>query len=342
MKIVFSFDDTGSMASARRLVRDSITTLVNKLFDEQPSIEVGIAIHNDYCDKDLLQLSPFMSKKEDVIKFIQRSSSQGGGDSDEAYAYVLNKCRLMDWSGDKRILVMIGDANPHEKGAVSAGVTEQFDWKEECKLAAADGIKIYSIQALGNSSATSFYERMASLTNGIKLDLSQFSHLPEYLQAIFHSEQGNLDQFENTNPLFKTNKSFKNMFDKLLNRKAEALDYSMMGKYQVMEVRHAQRISEFVESTGATYKKGRGFYELVNPEIIQANKQVVFVDRLTGEYNTDTRWCREQMGLPYGVKGKLNPRHLTCNRQYKIFVQSNSFTRNLDPNTSFLYELNHV
>lgn len=345
IKIAFSFDDTGSMASARRQVRSNIIKLVEELFKIESDLQVAIAIHNDYCDKDLLQLSSFMTNKDDIVNYINRSSSQGGGDSDEAYAYVLNKCRLLPWDdADKKVLVMIGDANPHEKGKVSAGVKELYDWREECSLAADQGIKIYSIQALGSRSSAKFYETMANLTNGIKLDLSQFDHINQYITAILHSEAGTLDEYENSNPVFKTNISFKNMFNKLQKRTPAtvAVDYEKLSKFQVMEVKYSQRISEFVEASGATYKKGRGFYELVNPEIVQADKQVIFVDRATGEYNSDTNWCRAKMGLPYGTKGRVSPRSVSCYGQYKIFIQSNSYTRNLDPGTSFLYELNHI
>lgn len=342
-EIVFSFDDTGSMASARRQVRSNIVKLVEDLFKIQSDLRVAIAIHNDYCDKDLLQLSNFMTNKDDIVSYINRSSSQGGGDSDEAYAYVLNKCRLLPWTADKKVLVMIGDANPHEKGKISAGVKELYDWREECSLAADQGIRIYSIQALGSRSSAPFYERMASLTNGVKLDLSQFDHISEYITAILHSEAGTLDEYENSNPVFKTNISFKNMFNKLQKRTSSiAVDFEKLSKFQVMEVKYSQRISDFVEASGATYRKGRGFYELVNPEIVQADKQVIFVDRSTGEYNSDTYWCREQMDLPYGTKGRVSPRSVSCYGKYKIFIQSNSYTRNLDPGTSFLYELNHI
>lgn len=343
MEIVFSFDDTGSMASVRKIVRNNIIALIKKLFEISPNLKIAIAIHNDYCDKDLLQLSDFMDKPDDIISYVNRSSSQGGGDADEAYAYVLNKCRNLPWSSDKRILVMIGDANPHLKGKISAGVKEEFDWTEECMLAAKDGIKIYSIQALGSKYASRFYETMASLTNGIKLDLTQFDHIVQYFEAIIHNEVGTLAEYEESNALFKTNLSFRNMFSKLKrSHVVDVPDFTKLSKFQVMEVRHSQRISEFVEQNGAIYKKGKGFYELVNPEIVQADKQVIFVDRVTGEYNDNTIQCREMMGLPYGKKGRVSPRTIPCYKQYKIFIQSNSYTRNLDPGTSFLYELHHI
>lgn len=348
--VVISFDDTGSMASVRKQVRKQIEGLANTLFEKVQNLRIGIAIHNDYCDRDLLQLSPFMTNSADVCEFVNRSSSQGGGDSDEAYAYVLNAASKMDWVANRKILIMIGDAKPHEKGTRSGGQVELFDWREECRNMADKSIKIYSVQALGNRASTPFYEKMASLTNGIKLDLNQFEQISTYLEAIIYNENGQIEHFEDSKPEFKTNLSFRNMFDKLRKRtsvsspdtETMAKYAELASKYQVLKVDFKTKIKQFVEEAGATYKKGRGFYQLVNSELVQANKEVIFVDKATGETFLNTAWCREQMNLPYGTAGKVNPRSLTCARKYDIFIQSNSYTRDLDPDTKFLYELNHI
>lgn len=344
---VISFDDTGSMSSARNEVRRRIKDLSKELFNTIPNLELGIIIHNDYCDRDLIQLLPFSSSQSTIEAFVNRSSSQGGGDHKEAYAYVLNQIRLMNWTADSKFAIMIGDAPPHEKGERSAGHTELYDWREESKLLGINGIPIYSIQALHNRSSAFFYEGMAQLSKGIKLDLSQFSHITDYLLAIAHKEAGSLETFEDSKPEYKTNISFKGMFAKLkgkLDGKIESellAKGELLSKFQVLDVYGKVKIKKFVEDTGVKYRAGRGFYELVNSELIQANKEVLFIDRETGETIMDTKWCREQMGLPFGTKGKINPKNLECNRKYNIFVQSNSYTRDLDTGTKFLYELNH-
>ena len=50
LDIIFSFDDTGSMSSVRKLVRQNIVSLVGNLTTDIPGIRIGIIIHNDYCD----------------------------------------------------------------------------------------------------------------------------------------------------------------------------------------------------------------------------------------------------------------------------------------------------
>lgn len=346
--IVISFDDTGSMSSVRKAVRQRIKEVVDFLFSAFTDVRVAIAIHNDYCDRDLLQMSNFMIDKDEIFRFIERGSSYGGGDAKEAYAYVLNAVKKLPWKADaSKITIVIGDERPHEKGDRSAGIVEQFDWKEECDELAAAGIRIYPIQALGNSHANFFYEGMARRTNGIKLDLSQFSQINEFLMAIGHHEAGTLDTYQTSRPEFNTNFAFKNMFNKLRGitdvtfEREVGAKLEMLSKYQVLEVKDKIKIEDFVTIMGLRFRRGRGMYQFTKSEEIQPDKEVLFVDKATGETIMDTRWCREQIGVPYGSRGTKSPKTISkdVSRKYDIFIQSNSYTRLLEPGTKFLYEL---
>jgi hypothetical protein len=122
----------------------------------------------------------------------------------------------------------------------------------------------------------------------------------------------------------------------------------LLSKFQVMHVDTPVIIKEFVERNGCTFVKGRGFYQLVereengkaNKEIIQPYKEVIFVDKETGETFSDTNWCRDQLGVPFGTKGKVYPlSHSDVMNKYDVFIQSTSYTRKLNSNTKFLYEL---
>lgn len=345
LDIVLSFDDTGSMSSVRRQVRSQIQDLIKELFGLVPKLRIGVVIHNDYCDEDLIQKLELTSDRSEIISFINRDSSKGGGDYKEAYAFVLNQITKFDWRSDKKIVVMIGDAPPHEKGSVSAGITELYDWKEEsCKLGECL-IPIYAVQALGNRDATSFYEDMARFSNGVKLDLSQFGHISEYLLAIIHKHNNTLDAFQGSKPEYSTNISLKNMFSKLkgVSISTDGVDRGVveaMGKYQVIDVYDKVKIKSFVEAMGLSYRAGRGFYQFITSEKIQKNKEVIFVDKRTGVTHFDTKWCRELMGIPLGTSGTVSPRKIPhIMDKYNVFIQSNSYTRDLDPGTKFLYEL---
>lgn len=345
MEIVFSFDDTGSMYSCRQQVRREIEQLVNKLFSLNSEMRIGIIIHNDYCDRDTIQLLDLTADKDKIIGFINRGSSCGGGDSDECYELVINNFHSkFSWKTDKRVAVLIGDCEPHRKGYTYGGIKVEIDWKEEIKKCSENGIRIYPIQALGRGGT--FYTTIASMCNTPRLELSQFSHINQYLTAISYSEEGKLEEYENSQPEFKTNTMLRNMFNKLKGlaevKSSGGETTELASRFQVMDVGPVKKIiKNFVEENGATFKKGRGFYQFVLTETIQESKEVLFQDKLTGEVKSDTAWCREQLGVPLGTRGRVNPREVDCTKQYDVFIQSTSYNRKLDPNTKFLYELEH-
>jgi len=358
-----SFDDTGSMAAVRMQVRAKAKEMVDRLSKDLPGIRFSIIIMNDYCDApNHMLVMDFTSDVAKIKKFIDQDSPRGGGDSPECYELALHTARNLSWKADKRAFVMIGDETPHNKGYQVRSKYDGsiqtciHDWKEEAKALNEMGIPVYGVQAMGNRTSTYFYEGISKMTGGTKLDLSQFQHIVTYINAIAYQQAGQLDDYQKTDPSFTGNIALKAMFNKLRGLTSGTSSLSaekieLLSKFQVMTVAEATVIKKFVEDSGATYKKGRGFYQLIertadgkaNREIIQANKEVIFVDKVTGEANADTNWCREQLGVPFGTKGGVSPLSLPeVMNQYKIFVQSNSYTRVLDQGTEFLFELEHT
>lgn len=359
LDLCISFDDTGSMSSVRKQVRQRATELVESLSDSIPGIRFAVIIHNDYCDypRHIFTMD-FSTDIKKIVAFIEQSSPCGGGDAPECYELALKEARNFSWKSENKALVMIGDEIPHEVGYTDyhrrwTGKVE-IDWRVEATKLGEAGVRIYGVQALGERRSTSFYETISRLTNGIKLDLSQFQHIHTYINAIAYHQSGQLEEFEKSDASFATNFSLKNMFNKLRGGVGDAATESKMAllsRFQVMKIEAVQEIRDFVESMGCTFRKGRGFYQLIertadgkaNAEIIQANKEVIFVDKETGEANADTNWCRDQLGIPFGTKATCRPLHIPeVMKKYDVFIQSNSFTRKLDPGTSFLYELEHT
>ena len=354
LDIAISFDDTGSMSSVRRQVRQKVVELVQTLTRDIPGIRFACIIMNDYCDfpRHMFTMD-FTFDVNEIEKFVNQNSPCGGGDSPECYELALHEAGKFSWAADKRALILIGDEVPHFVGYHYGSITNHLDWKEETKALNELGVHIYGVQALGNGHAVDFYTTISRLTNGVKLDLSQFQHIPTYLNAVAYHQSGDLDTYEKSDPTFTTNLALKNMFNKL--RGGSALIESetdkkiaILSRFQVMDVTKVMKISEFVESMGCTFKRGRGFYQLIertadgkaNFELVQANKEVIFVNKETGEAIADTNWCREQLGVPFGTKGNVRPLQLPeVMDKYDVFIQSNSYTRNLDPGTKFLYEL---
>lgn len=352
--LLISFDDTGSMSSVRRQVRENIKSLVKDLKSQVPGLRVGVIIHNDYCDAPRhIFVQDFTTDEKTILDFVAQDSPCGGGDAPECYELALNKATSLNWQNEKRAMILIGDEEPHRVGYSARGITNSFDWRTEADKLSSMGVKIYSVQALGRKHATYFYDELGRKTGGTKLDLSQFAHISTYITAVTYHQQGGtqLEDYEKSNPAFASNLALRNMFRKLKggsDDKSFLEKVELLSRFQVMNVDGATAIRDFVEMNGCTFKKGRGFYQLVertadgksNVEEIQPAKEVIFVNKETGEATSDTSWCREQLKVPFGTRGKVHPLQIAdVMNKYEVYVQSTSVNRKLDPGTKFLYEL---
>ncbi len=355
LDLLISFDDTGSMYSVRQQVRSKIISLLGDLYESIPHLRVGIIIHNDYCDMPRhIYVQDFTSDRDSIERFVRQNSPTGGGDAPECYELALHEGTKMSWSPTARkAFIVIGDDIPHHVGYRYRDHTNHIDWRQESMKLNEMGVTTYGVQALSRSYATSFYTDISRLTGGIKLDLSQFQHITDYIKAVAYHQAGQLETFAESDPSFKTNFALKNMFDKLRGGAGTISSEKLetLSKFQVMNIPMQAKIKQFVMDNGCTYQKGKGYYQLIartedgkaNHEIIQANKEVLFVNKETGEFNNDTAWCRRELGVPFGTKGTvrcLSIPHILA--KYDVFIQSNSYTRNLDKGTKFLYELNAV
>jgi len=351
--IVIGFDTTGSMSPVISETRRKIKEVTTRLFTDIPDLRLGIVAFGDYCDmpKDYFQLN-LTNNKNDIIEFINKNHQTGGGDGDEYYELVIKKVREeFNWNKDaKKIFILIGDAEPHKVGYKYNNITYNIDWKEEATLSIEQGITIYGIQALGYKSSKYFYEEISRKTNGTKLDLAQFQHINQYLQAIIYKNTSEdlLDNYENeVKKEYAGNKLLSNMFNKLRNRTeviSEHKYYDASGlelipvnpsRFQILHIDNTTTIKDFVTSTGAVFKTGKGFYQFTKPELIQERKEVVLRDKITGDMFTGDK-ARLLIGIEPGEKKKLKPTDL---EKYDIFVQSTSYTRKLLSDTLFLYEM---
>jgi hypothetical protein len=137
LEIVFSFDTTGSMSSILDEVRGRLQDMIQRLQSDIPGIRIGVIAHGDYCDKDVFYLTKELDLCQNVAElcqFVQDIDGTGGGDTDECYELVLRMVRQnFSWTAwSQKILVLIGDANPHEPDY--AMNIDNINWREELKL----------------------------------------------------------------------------------------------------------------------------------------------------------------------------------------------------------------
>jgi hypothetical protein len=117
------------------------------------------------------------------------------------------------------------------------------------------------------------------------------------------------------------------------NEEPESLAEVSSERFRILKVPKKCTIKQFVLSNNLEFKTGRGFYEFTKPEIISHKKEVVLVDKKTGEMFSG-RDAKRMIGAGSGIR--IPP---TSFEKWRVFVQSTSYGRNLMGGTSFLYEV---
>lgn len=351
-EIVFSFDTTGSMYPCLTQVRKRVEETVTRLFREIPGIRIAVFAHGDYQDKESTydtKWVDFSTDKKKICNFIKNVSSTCGYDSDECYELVLRQVREeLSWTPDsQRSLVIIGDASPHPPSYHLN--TLKIDWKEEAKkLYNEMGVRIYSVQCLNYGGSDTFYRKIAEFTCGWHLKLDQFASIVDFLTAICYREQG-VEQLEAYEAEVKSrskgsglNRNLHALFDTLAGRSTSTytggsdhggLEPVNPSRFQILEVDERGDIRSFVEKNDLPFKTGRGFYEFTKPEKISDKKEVVLVDKASGDMFTGPEACAM---IGAGGANKIKP---TSFDKWRVFVQSTSYNRVLMPGTGFLYEV---
>ena len=353
--IVFSFDTTGSMYPCLGAVRRSISNTVKRLFRDIVDLRIAIIAHGDYCDAKtsyVIQTFDFSRDVEDICNFIMNVGPTFGGDAPECYELVLNKARGLSWgSGRYKVLTMIGDDIPHPSHY--PGNVDNIDWRNELGLLMESGIQVYGCHAMPGTRSHSkpFYQEIARTTGGFYLTLDQFSTITDLILAICYHQNGDdaLAAFEKeAASLGRMSRDLKNSIRTMRGLEPEVIHVSKddlrpvpTGRFQIFDVYEDKDIMGFVNGVGATFNKGRGFYELTKSVKVQQYKEIILQDKFTGDIFNGGQ-VRERLGLyPRVASGgnteRLNRSHLMD--KYTVFIQSTSYNRKLIAGTKFLYEV---
>lgn len=196
LEVAISFDTTGSMYGVLEEVRAKVKDLAQRLQADIPGIRIAVIAHGDYCDADkyIVKWIDFGASLPELCDFVEKVDRTYGGDGPECYELVLKRAREeLSWTpGSQRVLVMIGDDEPHPVGYTYNKKKYYIDWKEECELLKQMGAKVYGVQSGSDSGATKFFSKMAELTLGRHVNLTNFSSIFDFLMMICYRE-GNPD-----------------------------------------------------------------------------------------------------------------------------------------------------
>jgi hypothetical protein len=347
IEVVFTFDTTGSMYPCLTQVRRTLRENIGRLFREIPTIKIGVIAHGDYCDADSSYVTSHLdltSNLDKLTTFVEKVSRTNGGDSPECYELVMHEARTrMSWtSGKSKVLAMIGDDIPH--GPMERQNTKQIDWRNELGLLLESGINVYGVQALNRRHATPFWTEIAAKTGGFHFDLDQFSQVTDLIMAICYKQAGDeqLQAFEkevvrDRRMTRSMDKVFSTLLKREVSRDFGATDLSAVppGRFQILLVDKDCPIKQFAEENGLVFAAGRGFYEFTKSSTIQDYKEIILMDKTTGDLFSGAR-ARELLGLPTSGSVTVRPERLD---KYVPFVQSTSYNRKLLAGTRFLYEV---
>ncbi|CAG5118957.1 unnamed protein product [Candidula unifasciata] len=190
LEVVFSFDTTGSMCSWLDELRGRIQDLIQRLQADIPGIKMAVFAHGDYCDAHIYvtKWTDLSNNIVELCEFVKNAEQTGGGDSPECYELVLRQVRTeLSWTpGSRRVLVLIGDDNPHEPGYILN--KDKIDWRVEVKALAQEGVTIYGVQCGRNTYADKFYQAISLATGGKHLRLEDLGSLFDTLMAVCYRE----------------------------------------------------------------------------------------------------------------------------------------------------------
>ncbi len=373
--VCISFDTTGSMYPCLTQVRRYVKETVEKLFHDIPDLRIAIIAHGDYCDAGstyVTKISDFSKNVDKVTKFVSSVGRTGGGDSPECYELVLYEARTkLNWqSGRSKVIVMIGDDIPHPPSYPMN--TLNIDWRNELGLLLESGINVYGVHAMPGTRRHSkpFYMEIAKTTGGFYLTLDQFSGIVDLIMAICYKQQSP-EAFESfvveTQKQGRLTRNLKVSIETMSGGikssisldipgvdvteyayERDGLNPVPVGRFQVIDVDYETKIRDFIEDQGIDFEKGRAFYELVRHGKkrykVQQYKEIILMDSLSGDFFSGSE-VREMLGLlpQCEIVGKnrgevenLSPKGLN---EYRVFIQSTSYTRKLIPGTNLLYEV---
>ena len=353
IEVIVSFDTTGSMYPCITQVRREVEKFTKTLFKDIPNFRMGLIAHGDYCDDGttyVIKTHELSINQNSLINFIRNCGNTYGGDAPECYELVLHASRAFNWTaGKNKVLILIGDDVPHKENEKQN--YKHLDWRNELDCLLEMGVHVYAVQALGRRHATSFYKEVARKTEGLHLELNQFSDVPDLVKAICYSQDSSDAVVKFVNERVKQRTFSRSMVknltaltgaeiklpDEYRDRYATTkLSAVPPGRFQVMDVDRDCPIKDFVLENGMTFQKGRGFYEFIKRVLIQEYKEIILQDKITGDFYTGGE-AREIVGIPEG-RVSFAPNQADLNK-YNIFIQSTSYNRKLLAGTKFLYEL---
>jgi hypothetical protein len=226
LDLVLVGDLTGSMQHYHTLLKRKFVDLCNELFPLIENLKIGIVFYLDHGSGDpyVTRVQKLTNNTQELIQFINATSTGSGGDADEAVEDALNDLKSnMNWKEtNTHSVVIFGDASPHPYSQCP----HQYDFFNLTRDLFQKKITINSVYCshypqeslqklenvnVGNFSSRityleppNFFSWIANVTGGMVIGVENIEDLVDIIKASAAKDSGHLDDLEknmkNTSP----------------------------------------------------------------------------------------------------------------------------------------------
>jgi hypothetical protein len=293
------------MGSVIDSVRKNLKDTIDKLFDEVEGIRIGILAHGDYCDNVTVEKLDLTKNKDKLKEFIINNNNTGGGDAPECYEYILYLSKYMNWKSNVKILVVIGDENPHDlnyniipKKDMNKDINRQIgkvdnngslltiDWKKEILDLKQQKIIVFSCHALPerNKSSLHFYNMISEETGGFYFPLDELMAFKDYMVAICFKAA---DAGETLEILNKKRKEIREEIDNENKRIKELEDVLKLNSEGKIKLSNEEENDLNIRYTQSTCKRDKDIKNLEN--YTYDENQSIFKSPVVNKLNKNSR-----------------------------------------------------
>lgn len=193
-------DTTGSMSNVLAAAKTLLVSLVARLAEAaEVRLRVGVVEYRDHPQQEhsfVTRVHPLTFDLAGRVQYtIAGLVAHGGGDVPEAvYDGVAAACRQLEWGRHaRRLLLLVGDAPPHETGDATfpSGCPCGLTAESTAALCEEAGITLFSVGLTVTVAAP--FGRLATMTGGRFFPAGQASEAIGWIGQVLLSEFGSLD-----------------------------------------------------------------------------------------------------------------------------------------------------
>jgi hypothetical protein len=217
LDLVLVGDLTSSMANYHALLKRKFADLCGELFPLIKNLRIGIIFYLDHGSGDsyVTRVQKLTTDTQELIHFINVTSTGHGGDADEAVEDALNDLNQINWKeSNARSVVIFGDASPHPHNQCP----HQHDFFNLTRDLFQKGVTINSVYCAPYSqidlqklesvnvgdftsrkthlAPPNFFSWIGNVTGGMVIGVENIDDLVDIIKASAAKDSGHLDDLE--------------------------------------------------------------------------------------------------------------------------------------------------